>query len=471
MGGGATFYDVLVEVGRPRDACVAASSSPPRSWRCCSSCACATGRLLPLLALFACLAVAHAQADWYAARPWHLAAGVAASPCSSSSLPAPTRAADAPLRRSGCSTPRPKATPTSSTRPASSPPTRSCSSRGPPPAHGDERPRAGPGRASRRRVDRVLSWSAVAKRIEAEGSRATAAAVDRAASCAISACGASWCPAASPSASRWSWTSAGSGSSRAGPLLARARDQDAGRGARHRGGAARRRGGPRGGDRRAPRLPDRPRRLAAPRRPPLHRRGPARGRQHADHGRGLRARPTPSARPETRPWTRTRRGTARSAPTRRSSWTSSRARRGPATSATSRARSCGAGRARASTRSTPSSTRACGSATRGSGTAPTARRSTGDPGALRARTATGPGSVRRPDAGLLPRHRPRPRPARSTRRRRSRPRPSTLRAGHVVTVEPGLYYLGLGGVRIEDVALVTKTGSRNLTRVPKQLEI
>lgn len=50
-------------------------------------------------------------------------------------------------------------------------------------------------------------------------------------------------------------------------------------------------------------------------------------------------------------------------------------------------------------------------------------------------------------------------------------RAGTLRAGHVVTVEPGLYYLGLGGVRIEDVALVTKTGSRNLTRVPKQLEI
>jgi Xaa-Pro aminopeptidase len=50
-------------------------------------------------------------------------------------------------------------------------------------------------------------------------------------------------------------------------------------------------------------------------------------------------------------------------------------------------------------------------------------------------------------------------------------RPSTLRAGHTVTVEPGLYYLGLGGVRIEDVALVTKTGSRNLTRVPKLLEL
>ena len=50
-------------------------------------------------------------------------------------------------------------------------------------------------------------------------------------------------------------------------------------------------------------------------------------------------------------------------------------------------------------------------------------------------------------------------------------RPSVLRAGHVVTVEPGLYYLGLGGVRIEDVAVVTKTGSRCLTRVPKQLEV
>jgi Xaa-Pro aminopeptidase len=50
-------------------------------------------------------------------------------------------------------------------------------------------------------------------------------------------------------------------------------------------------------------------------------------------------------------------------------------------------------------------------------------------------------------------------------------RPSILRAGHVVTVEPGLYYLGLGGVRIEDVALVTTRGSRNLTRVPKVLEV
>jgi hypothetical protein len=34
-------------------------------------------RLLPLLALFALLAVAHSRGDWYAARPWHIAAGAA----------------------------------------------------------------------------------------------------------------------------------------------------------------------------------------------------------------------------------------------------------------------------------------------------------------------------------------------------------------------------------------------------------
>ncbi len=44
-----------------------------------------------------------------------------------------------------------------------------------------------------------------------------------------------------------------------------------------------------------------------------------------------------------------------------------------------------------------------------------------------------------------------------------------LHAGHVVTVEPGLYYLGRGAVRIEDMVLVEPTGSRNLTRTPKPL--
>lgn len=48
---------------------------------------------------------------------------------------------------------------------------------------------------------------------------------------------------------------------------------------------------------------------------------------------------------------------------------------------------------------------------------------------------------------------------------------ATLRAGHVVTVEPGLYYLGVGGVRLEDVVLVTEKGNRNLTDCPQFLEI
>jgi Xaa-Pro aminopeptidase len=46
-----------------------------------------------------------------------------------------------------------------------------------------------------------------------------------------------------------------------------------------------------------------------------------------------------------------------------------------------------------------------------------------------------------------------------------------LKAGQVVTVEPGLYYPELGGVRIEDVALIRKESPRNLTRFEKVLEI
>lgn len=46
-----------------------------------------------------------------------------------------------------------------------------------------------------------------------------------------------------------------------------------------------------------------------------------------------------------------------------------------------------------------------------------------------------------------------------------------LRTGHVVTVEPGLYYWGVGGVRLEDVVVVQRNGSRNLARFPKVLEI
>jgi Xaa-Pro aminopeptidase len=48
---------------------------------------------------------------------------------------------------------------------------------------------------------------------------------------------------------------------------------------------------------------------------------------------------------------------------------------------------------------------------------------------------------------------------------------AVLRIGHVVTVEPGLYYLGVGGVRLEDVVVVTPKGNRNLTDCPQFLEI
>ena len=48
---------------------------------------------------------------------------------------------------------------------------------------------------------------------------------------------------------------------------------------------------------------------------------------------------------------------------------------------------------------------------------------------------------------------------------------SILRAGHVVTIEPGLYYPQVGGVRIEDLILITPQSYRNLTRFPKVLEI
>jgi Xaa-Pro aminopeptidase len=46
-----------------------------------------------------------------------------------------------------------------------------------------------------------------------------------------------------------------------------------------------------------------------------------------------------------------------------------------------------------------------------------------------------------------------------------------LAPGQVVTVEPGLYYPGVGGVRLEDVAALTPQGARNLTKFEKVLEV
>ncbi|MGB7292712.1 MAG: M24 family metallopeptidase [Thermodesulfobacteriota bacterium] len=46
-----------------------------------------------------------------------------------------------------------------------------------------------------------------------------------------------------------------------------------------------------------------------------------------------------------------------------------------------------------------------------------------------------------------------------------------LEEGNVVTVEPGLYYEKLGGIRIEDVVVVRKDRCLNLTRYPKRFRV
>jgi Xaa-Pro aminopeptidase len=48
---------------------------------------------------------------------------------------------------------------------------------------------------------------------------------------------------------------------------------------------------------------------------------------------------------------------------------------------------------------------------------------------------------------------------------------TVFKKGQVLTVEPGLYYPGLGGVRLEDVVALTTTGIRLLSRFEKRLEI
>ena len=48
--------------------------------------------------------------------------------------------------------------------------------------------------------------------------------------------------------------------------------------------------------------------------------------------------------------------------------------------------------------------------------------------------------------------------------------PGRLSAGNVLTVEPGLYFPGVGGVRIEDTVAVTRTGHKILASFPKNLE-
>jgi Xaa-Pro aminopeptidase len=50
------------------------------------------------------------------------------------------------------------------------------------------------------------------------------------------------------------------------------------------------------------------------------------------------------------------------------------------------------------------------------------------------------------------------------------PNEEPLREGDVVTVEPGLYLLGLGGVRIEDTGMVIANGFANFTSLTRSLD-
>ena len=46
-----------------------------------------------------------------------------------------------------------------------------------------------------------------------------------------------------------------------------------------------------------------------------------------------------------------------------------------------------------------------------------------------------------------------------------------LAVGHVITIEPGLYYPGLGGVRIEDTVVITKMGYQHMARCGRKFEL
>jgi Xaa-Pro aminopeptidase len=48
---------------------------------------------------------------------------------------------------------------------------------------------------------------------------------------------------------------------------------------------------------------------------------------------------------------------------------------------------------------------------------------------------------------------------------------TTFKPGQILTVEPGIYWPGVGGCRIEDVALITEKGYRKLSRFVQEIEV
>lgn len=47
----------------------------------------------------------------------------------------------------------------------------------------------------------------------------------------------------------------------------------------------------------------------------------------------------------------------------------------------------------------------------------------------------------------------------------------SLEVGNIITIEPGLYYPNIGGIRIEDLVVVTENGCNNLTKYKKQFVV
>jgi len=48
---------------------------------------------------------------------------------------------------------------------------------------------------------------------------------------------------------------------------------------------------------------------------------------------------------------------------------------------------------------------------------------------------------------------------------------SRIKTNAVIAIEPGLYYKGIGGVRLEDVVIAEKGGCRNITKFPEVFEL